>query len=128
MSKMLNHILCIDDEDDILMVATLCLEEVGGFQVTGCQNGLDGVEKAISLKPDLILIDVMMPNMDGPATLKKIRSHQELDHIPVVFMTARVQPAEIQEYINLGAADVVAKPFNPMTLSTEIQDIWDRLQ
>src|SRR5688572_825845 len=106
------HVLCIDDEDDILTVAKLCLEAVGGFQVTACHSGKEGVEKALEVKPDLILIDVMMPGMDGPATLKLLRTYTELDATPVVFMTARVQPGEIQEYIKLGGAAVVAKPFN----------------
>ena len=128
MSKELNHILCIDDEADILRVAQLCLETMGGYQVTCCNNGNVGIEKAKELKPDIILIDVMMAGMGGPQTLKQLRTFPELDNIPVVFMTARIQPEEVEEYLKLGAAAVIAKPFEPMKISDEIKEIWDRVQ
>ena len=124
MTAALSHILCIDDEDDIREIARLSLESVGGFRVTDRPGGREGVDAALAEKPDLILIDVMMPGQDGPATLAELRTHKELDDVPVVFMTARVQEQEVAEYHALGAAGVIAKPFDPMALSEELQAIW----
>lgn len=127
MSKTLQRIICIDDEDDILQVACMCLETVGGYEVTPCHSGEEGIKKALEIVPDLIMIDVMMPGLDGPATLEKMRMHDTLDRIPIIFMTARVQPAEVEEYLQNGATSVVAKPFDPMTLAKEVQAIWGRI-
>ncbi|MDP7223420.1 MAG: response regulator [Alphaproteobacteria bacterium] len=127
MTKTLKHILCIDDEDDILTVAQLSLETVGGFSVTACSNGEEGIQKAMENKPDIIMIDVMMPGLDGPATLQKFKNNPDLSSIPIIFMTARVQEAEIQEYLDMGASDVVAKPFDPMELSGTVLNIWEKI-
>jgi len=127
MNRPLQHILCVDDEPDILQVATMCLETVGGFTVTSLSSGIKATAEAISIKPDLILLDVMMPEMDGPATLKILRKNPALDHIPIVFMTARVQPQDIEEYMKLGAAAVIQKPFDPMSIAGEISEIWKKL-
>src|SRR5262245_38668552 len=128
MANKLNHILCIDDEAHIQEVAKMCLEMVAGFTVTCLSSGTEAVEQAAVIKPDLILIDVMMPEMDGPSTLKKLRENVALDDITVVFMTARVRPAEVQEYLKMGAAGVVPKPFDPMKISDQVTDIWNDFQ
>ena len=121
----LSKILCIDDEEDITEVAGMALETLGNFEVIICNSGNAGIEKATTLQPDLILLDVMMPEMDGPATLSKILSNSHIKHIPVIFMTARVQPKEIQEYIDMGAIGVIEKPFDPMSLHQTITNIWN---
>lgn len=126
MSKGLNHILYVDDEDDILQIAGMCLETVGGYKVTLCSNGEDGYDTIIKEKPDLVLLDVMMPKIDGPNTLRKIRSNSEIDGIPIIFMTARVQQEDIEKYLSLGAAGIIEKPFNPMTLSSQVAEIWQK--
>ena len=120
----LKSIVCIDDEHDILEVAKMSLEAVGGFDVSAHDNGQAGVEKAIETNPDLILVDVMMPGLDGPATLELIKKTPELKNTPVIFMTARVQPSEVEEYKNLGAVGVISKPFDPMELPNDILRIW----
>ena len=120
----LKSIICIDDEQDILEITKLSLETVGGYNVTACNDGHAGIEKALEISPDLFLIDVMMPGIDGPATLEKIKQNDAIKNTPVIFMTARVQPAEVEEYINLGAAGVVSKPFDPMQLAGEVLKIW----
>jgi two-component system OmpR family response regulator len=127
MNNKLQHVLIIDDEDDILEVAQMCLETVGGLQVTALNSGVEAIAKAQSINPDLILLDVMMPKMDGPETLKSLRQNAALNDVPIVFMTARVQPVEIEQYMQLGASGVVAKPFDPMTLSVQITEIWEKL-
>jgi CheY-like chemotaxis protein len=126
MGATLQHILCIDDESDILEVAKLSLELVGGFKVTCLGSGRDAIDKAALVKPDLILLDVMMPQLDGPSTLQALRQQTDLQHVPIVFMTARVQPAELQQYFDMGAAGVTAKPFDAMDLPTQITEMWER--
>jgi CheY-like chemotaxis protein len=126
MGARLQHILCIDDESDILEVAQLSLELVGGFKVTCLCSGRDAIDKAAAIAPDLILLDVMMPQLDGPSTLQALRRQTGLRDVPIVFMTARVQPAEVQQYLDLGAAGVTAKPFDAMTLPGQITEMWER--
>lgn len=121
----LQNILCIDDEEDILDVLKLALEAVGGFTVHTCNRSSQAVQQAEALKPDLIMLDVMMPEMDGPATLQLLKANDNISKIPVLFMTARVQQSEVNEYLQLGVAGVIAKPFDPMTVSTQILKLWE---
>jgi two-component system, OmpR family, response regulator len=127
MSVELRHIVCVDDDDDILEVTKLCLESIGGFRVTCFGSGATIVSVIESEKPDLILLDVMMPELDGPSTLKLLQQGTAPPHVPVIFMTARVQPAEVSDYLNLGAVGVVAKPFDPMQISAQVASIWRTL-
>jgi len=120
----LQKILYVEDEPDIQAVTKLALEEIGGFTLEVCSNGDEALSKAIAFAPDLLLLDVMMPGMDGPTTLKALRELTEIRNIPAIFMTAKVQPHEVQEYKDLGAIDVIAKPFDPMTLSDNLRSIW----
>ncbi len=122
MVQQLNKILLVDDEPDIREVAKLALELAGGYQVETCSNGVDALERVADIAPDLILLDVMMPQMDGPQTLLKL---QQMDApIPVIFMTAKVQAAEVSAYKALGAIGVIAKPFDPMSLGSEVNALW----
>lgn len=126
MLKDLNHIFCVDDEDDILEVVKLSLEAIGGFTVSTCsgsQNCISAIENA---QPNLVILDVMMPNMDGPTTLGLIKKNDKINKIPVIFMTAKVQQSEIDEYLSMGVVGVVSKPFDPMTLPDEIRAIWNK--
>lgn len=121
----LQRILYVEDEPDIQAVARLALEAVGGFTVQVCDSGVEAIHVAAEFAPDLILLDVMMPGMDGPQTLHRLGQSLSLADIPVVFMTARVQPNEIQSYRAMGAVDVISKPFDPMKLPGLIRRIWD---
>jgi two-component system, OmpR family, response regulator len=120
----LNHIACIDDDEDILRVAEMTLKRLGGFKVSAYSSAADALEHLPSSRPDLVLLDVMMPKMDGPATLDAIRKHPQLSHLPVVFMTAKIQPSERHQYNALGASGVLAKPFDPATLSRDVEELW----
>lgn len=120
----LKRILVVDDEADIRTIAHLSLTAVGGFTVELCGSGPEALQKAGSFAPDLILLDVMMPGMDGPTTLKGLRKIPSLTPTPVVFMTAKVQPQEIAQLMACGALDVLAKPFDPMALPDSLQRIW----
>ncbi len=125
MTRHLEHIVCIDDQSDILEISQMALEYVGGYRVTCLNSGAQALSEAAGLKPDAILIDVMMPGMDGPTTLKGLRTQAELDAVPVIFMTARVQRSEVEAYLALGANGVIHKPFDPMQLPTQVKGIWE---
>lgn len=124
MSKTLARILYVEDEPDIRMVAQMALEAVGGFTVIACSSGSEALAAAPTAQADLLLLDVMMPGMDGPSTLKALRALPATAGTPVIFMTAKVQAAEVAQYRELGAIDVIHKPFDPMELSAQISRIW----
>ncbi|MCH7486189.1 MAG: response regulator [Proteobacteria bacterium] len=121
----LTKILCVEDEPDIQAIAKLALETVGGFTIETCSSGREALLKAPEFGPDLILLDVMMPGMDGPETLQALRALPGFETTPVIFMTAKAMASEIQKYKELGALDVIPKPFDPMTLSDQIKAIWN---
>lgn len=124
MTTPLDKILYVEDDPDIQAIAVMVLDAISGFTVEACSSGAEALSKAVAFNPDLILLDVMMPVMDGPETLHALRKLPELAHTPVVFMTAKVQPQEVQGYLDLGAVGVIAKPFDPMTLADQLRDIW----
>lgn len=124
MNRTLEKILYVEDEPDIRAVARLALEQLGGFVVELCGSGKEALERFPDFKPDLVLLDVMMPGMDGPSTLHALRGLAGAAQTPVVFMTAKVQPQEIAQYKQLGAADVIPKPFDPLTLADRVRAIW----
>lgn len=126
MNRPLKKILLVEDEPDIRTVAQLSLQAIGGFAVELCSSGPEALAKAPIFQPDLILLDVMMPGMDGPTTFQELRRRPELAAIPICFMTAKVQPQEVAHYKGMGALDVVPKPFDPMTLPALIRAIWER--
>jgi CheY-like chemotaxis protein len=126
MQHELKHILCIDDEPDVLSVAQLCLETVGGYHVSTASSGTEAIETTKILHPDVILLDMMMPDMDGQATLQQLRKNASLQDVPIIFMTARVREVEIKEYLSLGADDVLSKPFDPMMLASQVHAIWEK--
>ena len=126
MAKELKRLLYVEDEADIRTIAITVLEAVGGFAVIPCSSGKQALAAAPAANADLILLDVMMPEMDGPATLKALRDIPQTAQTPVIFMTAKVQASEIRHYKSLGAIEVIAKPFDPMTLSAQINEIWQR--
>ncbi|MBF0193281.1 MAG: response regulator [Magnetococcales bacterium] len=127
MNKPLDRILYAEDEPDIQEVAVLALETVGGFNLKICNSGKEALDAAAEYQPDLLLFDVMMPEMDGPTALKEIRSLPGMENIPVIFMTAKVQPEEIAHYKDLGAIDVIPKPFDPMSLADAVRDCWNKI-
>jgi CheY-like chemotaxis protein len=115
------RILYVEDDEDIRIVGLMALEEVGGFTVMACASGAEAVEKAAEAAPDVILLDVMMPGMDGYATLQALRELPATAHTPAIFMTAKVQAAEVARHEQQGAVGVIAKPFDPMELPGQIR-------
>ena len=115
-------ILIVDDEDDIREVARASLEMVGGWEVLAAGSGSEGLALAKVGQPDAILLDVMMPDMDGPTTFQKLQSNATTRHIPVILLTAKVQAADHLRFAQLGVSGVLAKPFDPMTLPSQVAE------
>lgn len=124
MNDILN-VLYIEDEADIREMTEFALEDEG-FELITCISGMDAIEKAVKCSPDLILIDMMMPGMDGLTTVTKLREIPHLQSTPVIFMTAKVQIKEQQEYKSIGAAGVISKPFDAMKLADNIREILEQ--
>jgi two-component system, OmpR family, response regulator len=124
MHPSLCRILYVEDQPDIRLVATMALQAVGGFTVIACASGQEALSAAPDARADLLLLDVMMPGLDGPGTLLALRGIPATAQTPVIFMTAKVQAAEVAFYKELGALEVIPKPFDPMELSAQIQRIW----
>jgi len=124
MSGELQNILLVEDEADIQAVAKVALESIGGFSVEVANSGLEALEVLKNHTPDLMLLDVMMPGMDGPTTFGEVRKIDHLKDVPIIFMTAKVMESDKEQYKSLGAAGVIAKPFDPMTLADQIRSLW----
>lgn len=123
----LTHVLYVEDDPDIRVVAQLALEAVGGFRLRLCGSGQEALDAvAGGYAPDLMLLDVMMPSMDGPSTLAALRKLAATADTPAVFMTAKVQASEVAHYKSLGAVGVVAKPFDPMRLAQQVSELWEQ--
>jgi len=126
MTRELKRILYVEDEPDIQAVARIALENVGGFTLEICNSGQEAIARGPGFKPDLVILDVMMPGMDGVTTLQELRKLPGMSDVPAMFMTAKVQPNEVDQLRKHGAIDVIPKPFDPMTLSENIRSLWHK--
>jgi two-component system alkaline phosphatase synthesis response regulator PhoP len=115
------RVLVVDDDDDIRRVARLSLERVGGMQVLEASGGDEGVRTAETEQPDVILLDVTMPAMDGVATLSALRANPATSRIPVVFLTAKAMTPEVRQLQDLGARAILVKPFDPLLLPEQLR-------
>lgn len=113
-------VLYVEDDDDIRAITELVLEGEG-FDLVSCSSGQMALELGENLQPDLLLLDVMMPGLDGPTTLRKLREFSQMKNTPVIFMTAKVQPLEVDQYKSLGVTGVISKPFDPMALADQLR-------
>lgn len=118
--------MLVEDDPHLLMITRIGLERVGGFEVKTCGSGKEALSSISVFVPDMILLDVLMPGMDGIATLKALRQIPEVASVPVVFMTARAQKTEIETYLTLGVAGVISKPFDPVTISETLLNLWQQ--
>ncbi|MGL5080486.1 MAG: response regulator [Microcoleaceae cyanobacterium] len=118
-------ILLIEDEDDIREVAQLSLEMVGKWEVITAKSGNEGLIKAEQEQPDMILLDVMMPELDGLVTFRKLQASKTTQHIPVIFLTAKVQSADQRQFAELGVSGIITKPFEPLTLADQVTKILE---
>jgi CheY-like chemotaxis protein len=119
---MTKTILIVDDENDIREVGQLALEVNSDWRVVAASSGAEGIDRAKAVRPDAILLDVMMPGMDGPMTLAHLRDDVATRDIPVIFLTAKVRVSDREYLTSLGAAAVLAKPFDPMSLADQVAD------
>lgn len=120
---MTKRILIIDDEQDIREATQICLEVMGEWEVFTASSGREGLRTAQAQQPDVILLDVMMPDMDGLTTLEKLKENPEIQHIPVILLTAKAQAAEKRKFTQLQVAAVITKPYDPFTLSTQVTQV-----
>ena len=119
----MRRILIIDDEDDIREVAALSLEATAGWHILTANSGARGIELAVTEQPDAILMDVMMPDVDGPTTFRSMQQNPAIAHIPVLLLTAKVQGVDQRRFAGLGVAAVLFKPFDPLTLAEQISEV-----
>jgi two-component system OmpR family response regulator len=125
--RSLKRIMLVEDDPDIQTVTSLALGSFGGFDVRICGSAQEAVQCAAQFRPDLILLDFMMPGMDGVDALMALRGIPATAAVPVVFLTARVQPHEVKRYRELGSLAVIPKPFEPTALADIIRAIWNSL-
>jgi CheY-like chemotaxis protein len=119
---MTRTVLVIDDDNDIREVAQLSLELAGGYRVLGASSGPEGIASALVELPDAILLDVMMPGMDGLATLHHLRTNERTRHVPVVLLTAKASASDCERFKQLEVEGVLTKPFDPMRLAADLAD------
>lgn len=120
----LQRVLIADDEPDILEISRIALETVGGFEVLVCSSGEMLLERLSGFQPDLIVVDVLMPDMTGPEVFEEIRRRPEYDEVPVIYLTGVIQEEELEDLRETGVADIILKPFDPMTLADRINGVW----
>ncbi|MAL93280.1 response regulator [Stutzerimonas frequens] len=123
--KQLKRILHVEDVPSIQVVTRIALEKLGGFEVLSCQSGQAALEQVRDFAPDLILLDVMLPNMDGIELVRQLGQLLDLQQTPVVFLTGHLQPERSQELRQLGVRQVLSKPFDPLQLAAQLQQIWE---
>ena len=124
----LKRILFVEDDMDVQMIGKYSLEITGGFEIQACSSGAEALDEVELFAPHLFLLDVMMPEMDGIETLQRLRKIEGHETTPVIFMTAKCAPEDIEEYIALGALHVIPKPFDAVSLATQIKDAWSKAQ
>ena len=124
-TRPLNTLLYVDDDADIREIVEMSLGLDGTMRVSSSAGGEHALEAMRSSPPDLVVLDVMMPGMDGPAILRRMRADPQLKHIPVIFMTAKANPQEVARFRDLSAIGVIAKPFDPMALGTQVRTLWN---
>lgn len=120
---MTKRILIIDDEPDIREATQLCLEIAKGWEVLTAASSQEGLEKAALEQPDAVLLDVMMPDIDGIATFERMRADPVTQHIPVILLTAKAQPADYRQYVQMNVSAIITKPYDPLTLADQIAEI-----
>lgn len=116
-------VLLVDDDGDIRMIAAIALRQVGKWEVSTASSGAEALQKLAEMTPDVVILDLMMPGLDGLGTLAAMRQEPALASVPVIFLTAKVRQNEVERYLAAGAVGVVQKPFDPMTLAGEITHI-----
>lgn len=126
--KELKKILYAEDEQDIQSVVEMVVQTLSDYEIKFCDNGKILLEEYADYQPDLIMLDVMMPELDGPSTFNELKKNEKSKDIPVIFITAKAQTQEVESYLERGAIGVITKPFDPMELCGAIKELWDNYQ
>ena len=124
-ARALSRISYVEDDEDIQHIVRLSLERIGGLSVDIIGDPARAIERMVEFKPDLVVLDWMMPKIDGPTLCRQMRARSETRDLPVVFVTAKASPHELEELRALGAAGTISKPFSPMNLPAQLRAIWD---
>lgn len=124
----LNRVMCVDDDPGMLQIAKICLQDMAGLSVELCSSGREAVDKSVSFRPQLALVDMMMPDMDGVETVNCLRSIKDFKELPVILVTAVMGPAEANNCHQANAIAVISKPFDPLSLAERVQSEWQALQ
>ena len=126
-ARPLGRICYVEDDEDIQRIVRLSLERVGKMVVEVVGDPTAAIDRMIAFKPDLVMLDWMMPGMDGPALYRKMLATPEVKALPVVFITAKASPKELEELTHMGAAGTISKPFSPRDLPDQLREIWKKL-
>ena len=126
MVQTLTRVLCVDDDPDIRIMLEFALRRVGGLEVAICASGIEALARAQEFAPDLMLLDAVMPGMDGPATLRRLRAIPALADVPALFLTAKADSDEMEHFADMGAHGILAKPFDAMKLADVVRAAWER--
>jgi len=118
------RVMCVEDDPDIRMILEFSLEQMGGYTLASCASGQEALDRVKDFSPQLVLLDVMMPKMSGTETLQHLRAMDCMRSVPVVFVTAKAMPDEVEALLACGANGVIVKPFDPVTLPHEIRKYW----
>lgn len=124
MSDGLTRIMLVEDDPDIAVLTTMALQDLGGFELVHCASGAEALERVDEIAPDLAVLDFSMPGMNGDELLSALQARPQTARLPVIFMTASVMPAHVAKLRAMGALDVFAKPFDPLTLSDRVKAVW----
>ena len=125
MTDELKRVMCVEDDDDIRMILEFSLASVGGYEVLACTGGQAALDRVAAFRPDLVLLDVMMPDLTGPETLVALRALPVMRGVPVVFITAKAMPEEVERLLEHGATGVIVKPFDPVELPQQVRIYWE---
>jgi CheY-like chemotaxis protein len=120
----LKRVMCVEDDPDTRLILKFSLERLGGFSLCLCSDGFDALDKVESFQPQLVLLDVMMPKLSGPQTLKKLRTLEVMRGVPVVFLTAKAMRNEVEALLEHGSTGIIVKPFDPVTLPKDVLIYW----
>lgn len=121
----LSRVMCVEDDQDIRLILEFSLSNLGGYALCICSSGAEALAKALEFRPQLVLLDVMMPGLTGPETLERLRKLPEMAGVPMIFMTAKAMPDQVEGLLQYGATGVIVKPFDPVRLPQDILIYWE---